>query len=159
MQSITEVQTPTDSDVSQCVAQETTAWRVWNAAHEDLLKPTAAPDAKQLETEVKRAKEIINVWFAEFGEGIRFTVIGPDPTGLAESPQWGETLEARQAEWLSIVGATGEYPVSESLPTEAGVITLSDVDFDRLLAMLEEDREPSPALLRAGKRYKELVGW
>jgi len=31
-------------------------------------------------------------------------------------------------------------------------------DFDKLLSMLEEEREPTPALLRAGKRYKELVG-
>ena len=30
-------------------------------------------------------------------------------------------------------------------------------DFEKLKEMLEEDREPTPALLRAGKRYKELV--
>ena len=38
-------------------------------------------------------------------------------------------------------------------------ITLPNEAFEELLAMLAEDREPSPALLRAGKRYRDLVGW
>ncbi len=30
-------------------------------------------------------------------------------------------------------------------------------DWDRLLEMLQEDRPPTPAMLRAGRRYQEMV--
>ncbi len=30
-------------------------------------------------------------------------------------------------------------------------------DWDRLLEMLQEDRPPAPAMLRAGRRYQEMV--
>jgi len=36
---------------------------------------------------------------------------------------------------------------------------LSNKDFETLLKMLEEDREPTKAMLKAAERYKELVGW
>jgi len=36
---------------------------------------------------------------------------------------------------------------------------LSNKDFEKLLKMLEEDRKPTKAMLRAGERYKKLVGW
>ena len=159
MHSVIELQTPTDSDVAQGVAHWATGWQVWNATHKDTGKLTAELGKKELDTELELAKEIIKAVFPDYAPSIRLTIVESARMSSEAPNRQAEIPELLQIAWLSALRAGETDTQTESLPDGSGVIRLCDDDFERLVAMLQEEREPTPALLRAGERYKHLVGW
>lgn len=159
MQRVIELQTPTDSDVAQGVAHWATGWQVWNATHKDAGKLTGAPGEKELESNAELAKQIIKELFVEYSTSISLTVVESSRMSSAAPNRQAEIPELLQMPWLSALRAGETDTQTENLPDGTGVIRLCDDDFERLVAMLQEEREPTPALLRAGERFKEHVGW
>ncbi len=69
----------------------------------------------------------------------------------AIAENWQESL---QGLWGVL---TGDFEVGEQVETDVA-IRLCDEDFDNLLVMLDEDRQPTKAMLQAFERFERMVG-
>ncbi len=159
MATFTRTEISTGSDLSETRGLYNACWRALDAIRKHVQAFVGEFDEEDQDAGIQLAEQITRVLLTDRGPQSRRASVGRGGAFVVPPTQSVEFPKGCHQGLSPLLWLTGNDLKAQHLPIDADDLVLSGEDFDALVAMLQEAREPSPRLLRAAKRYGEQVGW